>query len=114
MMSYPAFKFDHLHIISNDPEASANWYVEMFGATSGQLQDKGGQRALGGSASTALEDQRINERRDRQNRGRLGRSHGLISGRWSSSQIQGLHNPHGTQLRTRLVQRSRPALTARL
>ena len=32
-MSNPAFKFDHVHIISNDPEASANWYVEMFGAT---------------------------------------------------------------------------------
>jgi catechol 2,3-dioxygenase-like lactoylglutathione lyase family enzyme len=33
MMSNPAFKFDHVHIISKDPEASANWYVEMFGAT---------------------------------------------------------------------------------
>ena len=32
-MSNPAFKFDHVHIISNDPQASANWYVEMFGAT---------------------------------------------------------------------------------
>ncbi|MGC2414677.1 MAG: VOC family protein [Stellaceae bacterium] len=32
-MSNPAFKFDHVHIISNDPHASANWYVEMFGAT---------------------------------------------------------------------------------
>ena len=32
-MSNPAFKFDHVHIISQDPEASANWYVEMFGAT---------------------------------------------------------------------------------
>ena len=35
-MSNPEFKFDHLHIISNisnDPEASANWYVEMSGAT---------------------------------------------------------------------------------
>jgi catechol 2,3-dioxygenase-like lactoylglutathione lyase family enzyme len=32
-MSNPAFKFDHVHIISKDPEASANWYVEMFGAT---------------------------------------------------------------------------------
>jgi catechol 2,3-dioxygenase-like lactoylglutathione lyase family enzyme len=31
-MSNPAFKFDHVHIISQDPEASANWYVEMFGA----------------------------------------------------------------------------------
>jgi catechol 2,3-dioxygenase-like lactoylglutathione lyase family enzyme len=32
-MSKLAFKFDHVHIISKDPEASANWYVEMFGAT---------------------------------------------------------------------------------
>jgi hypothetical protein len=29
-MSNPAFKFDHVHIISKDPEASANWYVEML------------------------------------------------------------------------------------
>jgi hypothetical protein len=33
VMSNPAFKFDHVHIISKDPEASAKWYVEMFGAT---------------------------------------------------------------------------------
>jgi catechol 2,3-dioxygenase-like lactoylglutathione lyase family enzyme len=32
-MSNPAFKFDHVHIISEDPRASAEWYVEMFGAT---------------------------------------------------------------------------------
>ena len=32
-MSNPAFKFDHVHIISKDPEALANWYVEMLGAT---------------------------------------------------------------------------------
>jgi len=32
-MSNPAFKFDHVHIISQNPEASASWYVEMFGAT---------------------------------------------------------------------------------
>lgn len=32
-MSNPAFKFDHVHIISRDPKASADWYVEMFGAT---------------------------------------------------------------------------------
>ncbi len=32
-MSNPAFKFDHVHIISKDPRASADWYVEMFGAT---------------------------------------------------------------------------------
>ena len=32
-MSNPAFRFDHVHIISKDPLASANWYVEMLGAT---------------------------------------------------------------------------------
>jgi lactoylglutathione lyase len=32
-MSNPAFKFDHVHIISEHPRASAEWYVEMFGAT---------------------------------------------------------------------------------
>ena len=32
-MSNPAFTFDHVHIISEDPHASAAWYVEMFGAT---------------------------------------------------------------------------------
>jgi catechol 2,3-dioxygenase-like lactoylglutathione lyase family enzyme len=32
-MSNPAFRFDHVHIISEDPRASADWYVEMFGAT---------------------------------------------------------------------------------
>jgi catechol 2,3-dioxygenase-like lactoylglutathione lyase family enzyme len=32
-MSNPALKFDHVHIISEDPAASAKWYVEMFGAT---------------------------------------------------------------------------------
>ena len=31
-MSNPAFGFDHIHIISEDPRASAEWYVEMFGA----------------------------------------------------------------------------------
>jgi len=32
-MSNPAFEFDHVHIISKNPKASAEWYVEMFGAT---------------------------------------------------------------------------------
>src|SRR5437764_15294039 len=32
-MSNPAFKFDHVHIVSENPRASAEWYVEMFGAT---------------------------------------------------------------------------------
>ena len=32
-MSNPAFKFDHVHIISENPHASAAWYVEMLGAT---------------------------------------------------------------------------------
>jgi hypothetical protein len=31
-MSNPAFKFDRVHIISDDPHASADWYVRMFGA----------------------------------------------------------------------------------
>jgi lactoylglutathione lyase len=31
-MSNPAFKFDHVHIISENPRASAEWYVEMLGA----------------------------------------------------------------------------------
>ena len=31
-MSNPAFKFDHIHIISKSPKATADWYVEMFGA----------------------------------------------------------------------------------
>jgi catechol 2,3-dioxygenase-like lactoylglutathione lyase family enzyme len=31
-MSNPAFKFDHVHIISETPRASAEWYEEMFGA----------------------------------------------------------------------------------
>lgn len=32
MSSNPAFKFDHVHIISETPHASAQWYVDMFGA----------------------------------------------------------------------------------
>jgi catechol 2,3-dioxygenase-like lactoylglutathione lyase family enzyme len=32
-MSNPAFEFDHIHIISSDPRASADWYVTMLGAT---------------------------------------------------------------------------------
>lgn len=32
-MSNPAFTFDHVHIIAQDPKASAAWYVAMFGAT---------------------------------------------------------------------------------
>jgi catechol 2,3-dioxygenase-like lactoylglutathione lyase family enzyme len=31
-MSNPAFRFDHVHLISQDPHAAANWYVAMFGA----------------------------------------------------------------------------------
>lgn len=31
-MSNPAFEFDHVLIISEDPKASAEWYGEMFGA----------------------------------------------------------------------------------
>ncbi|HWD58581.1 MAG TPA: VOC family protein [Stellaceae bacterium] len=32
-MSNPAFSFDHVHIISENPRAAAAWYVEMLGAT---------------------------------------------------------------------------------
>src|ERR1700690_1573422 len=32
-MSNPAFKFDHVHIISEHPQLAAAWFVEMFGAT---------------------------------------------------------------------------------
>ncbi len=32
-MSNPAFVFDHVHIIAQDPEASARWYVDTLGAT---------------------------------------------------------------------------------
>ncbi len=32
-MSNPAFKFDHVHIISENPHASAAWYVDKLGAT---------------------------------------------------------------------------------
>ena len=32
-MSNPAFKFDHVHLISENPKAAAAWYVDMFGAT---------------------------------------------------------------------------------
>ncbi len=32
-MSNPVFTFDHVHIISETPRASAEWYVAMFGAT---------------------------------------------------------------------------------
>jgi catechol 2,3-dioxygenase-like lactoylglutathione lyase family enzyme len=32
-MSNPAFHFDHVHIISENPRTSAAWYVEMLGAT---------------------------------------------------------------------------------
>ena len=31
-MSNPAFKFDHVHLVSKSPRASADWYVQMFGA----------------------------------------------------------------------------------
>jgi catechol 2,3-dioxygenase-like lactoylglutathione lyase family enzyme len=31
-MSNPAFAFDHIHIISQSPKDSANWYVQMSGA----------------------------------------------------------------------------------
>ncbi len=32
-MNNPALKFDHIHIISQTPRESAEWYVKIFGAT---------------------------------------------------------------------------------
>ena len=31
-MSNPNLEFDHVHIIAQDPKATADWYVEMLGA----------------------------------------------------------------------------------
>ena len=31
-MSNPAFEFDHIHIISQAPHESVQWYVQMLGA----------------------------------------------------------------------------------
>ncbi|MGE3539117.1 MAG: VOC family protein [Candidatus Tectimicrobiota bacterium] len=31
-MSNPAFIFDHIHLISPQPQETAHWYVQMFGA----------------------------------------------------------------------------------
>ena len=31
-MTNSAFAFDHVHLISRNPKATAEWYVEMFGA----------------------------------------------------------------------------------
>lgn len=31
-MSNPAFEFDHIHIISQNPKEAASWYVDMLGA----------------------------------------------------------------------------------
>jgi lactoylglutathione lyase len=31
-MSNPAFEFEHVHIISADPKAAADWYRDMLGA----------------------------------------------------------------------------------
>ena len=32
MASNPAYKFDHVHIIADEPHKSAQWYVEKLGA----------------------------------------------------------------------------------
>ncbi|MGE4220041.1 MAG: VOC family protein [Alphaproteobacteria bacterium] len=32
-MSNPAFRFDHVHIISENPRACADWFADMLGAT---------------------------------------------------------------------------------
>lgn len=31
-MSNPAFAFDHIHLMSQNPQEAANWYVEVLGA----------------------------------------------------------------------------------
>lgn len=31
-MSNPAFEFEHVHIISENPKAAADWYADMLGA----------------------------------------------------------------------------------
>lgn len=31
--------FDHIHLISRDPKAAANWYVEMFGGKIAAVQE---------------------------------------------------------------------------
>ena len=51
-MSNPAFAFDHVHLISREPKAAAQWYVEMFGATiARESETRGAQQifvAIGG------------------------------------------------------------------
>ena len=53
IVSNPAFKFDHVHIVSENPKASADWYVTMFGATiAADTMARGAQQifvALGGT-----------------------------------------------------------------
>lgn len=34
-----AIAFDHVHLISSDPEATARWYCEMFGGEIGTVQE---------------------------------------------------------------------------
>jgi lactoylglutathione lyase len=34
-----ALGFDHLHLISRDPKASAQWYVDMFGGEITEVQE---------------------------------------------------------------------------
>jgi catechol 2,3-dioxygenase-like lactoylglutathione lyase family enzyme len=35
----PALTFDHIHLISRDPQAAVNWYKEMFGGEVTAAQD---------------------------------------------------------------------------
>ncbi len=35
----PAMAFDHIHLISRDPKAAADWYREMFGGEVTAVQD---------------------------------------------------------------------------
>ena len=36
----PTLSFDHIHLISRDPHAAANWYRDMFGGEVTTVQDK--------------------------------------------------------------------------
>ena len=38
----PEFQWDHLHLRSPDPEATARYYVDVFGATPVNKVDAGG------------------------------------------------------------------------
>ncbi len=35
----PAITFDHIHLISHDPQAAVDWYKEMFGGEVAATQE---------------------------------------------------------------------------